>query len=132
MRWNISNAWCHRFKHSGMKVHKVIKLKKLDIGHRPTTLIGKERNMYATSADWSFDTKPDFETEREEYVSRMKEAGAINWFYVLTSDTTARSMTVWPDKETAHKALTMARDDAAKQNNQKITAVCEGDVLNGF
>ena len=87
-----------------MKVHKVIKLKKLDICHRTPTLLGKERNMYATSADWSFDIKPDFETGREEYVSRMKEAGAINWFYVLTSDTTARSMTVWPDKETAHKA----------------------------
>ena len=115
-----------------MKVHKVIKLKKLDICHRTPTLLGKERNMYATSADWSFDIKPDFETGREEYVSRMKEAGAINWFYVLTSDTSARSMTVWPDKETAHKALTMARDDAATQNNQKITAVCEGDVLNGF
>ena len=75
---------------------------------------------------------PDFESQRETYVARMKEAGALHWFYVLTSDTTARSMTVWPDQATAHKALTMARDEAAAQNNQTITAVCEGVVLSGF
>ena len=88
--------------------------------------------MYATSADWTFDTQPNFENQTEDYISKIKDAGAIHWFYVLTSDTTARSMTVWPDQATAHKALTMARDEAAAQNNQTITAVCEGVVLNGF
>ena len=88
--------------------------------------------MYATSADWAFDSTPDFKSQRETYVARMKQAGALHWFYVLTSETTARSMTVWPDQATAHKALTMARDEAAAQNNQTITAVCEGVVLNGF
>ena len=87
--------------------------------------------MYATSADWTFESKPDFKNQQETYITRMKGAGALHWFYILTSDTTARSMTVWPDKETAHKALSMARDDAAAENNQTITAVCEGIVLNG-
>ena len=88
--------------------------------------------MYATSADWAFDAQPDFKSQSDQYVAIMKDAGALHWFYVLTSDTTARSMTVWPDKETAHKALSMARDQAAAENNQSITGVCEGEVLNGF
>jgi len=29
---------------------------------------------------------------------------ALSFFYVQTSPTTARSMTVWPDKATAHAA----------------------------
>ncbi len=88
--------------------------------------------MYSTSADWSFDTKPNFESQSDIYVSRMKDAGAVHWSYVLTSDTTARNITIWPDKETAHRALSMARSDAAKENNQTITDVCEGMLLNGF
>lgn len=88
--------------------------------------------MYATSADWTFDTKPDFEDQTVSYISKMKDAGAIHWFYVLTSDTTARSMTIWPDADTAHKALSMVRDDAAQENNQTISGVCEGVVLKGF
>ena len=88
--------------------------------------------MYATSADWTFDTQPNFENQSEDYISKIKDAGAIHWFYVLTSDTTTRSMTIWPDAKTAHEALNMVRDDAAKENNQTISGVCEGVVLNGF
>jgi hypothetical protein len=88
--------------------------------------------VYATSADWQFDTKPNFEGQTATYLAKIKEAGAIHWFYVLTSDTTARSVTIWPDANTAHKALSMVRDDAAKDSNQTIVSVCEGPVLNGF
>ena len=92
---------------------------------------GRE-TMYATSADWTFDTQPNFESQSEDYISKIKDAGAIHWFYVLTSDNTARSMTIWPDAKTAHGALSMVRDDAARENNQTISGVCEGVVLNGF
>ena len=88
--------------------------------------------MYATSADWSFDTRPDFNNVSEEYTTKIKQAGALHWFYVLTSDTSARSITVWPDKATAHKALKMVRDEAASENVQTIVNTCEGDVLVGF
>jgi len=79
-----------------------------------------------------FDTQPNFENQSEDYISKIRDAGAIHWFYVLTSDTTARSMTIWPDAKTAHEALSMVRDDAARENNQTISGVCEGIVLNGF
>ena len=88
--------------------------------------------MYATSADWSFDTQPDFNNVSEEYTTKIKQAGALHWFYVLTSDTSARSITVWPDQATAHKALKMVRDEAASENAQTIESTCEGDVLVGF
>ncbi len=88
--------------------------------------------MYATSADWSFDTPPDFNKASEEYTNKIKQAGALHWFYVLTSDTSARSITVWPDQATAHKALKMVRDEAASENSQTIVSTCEGDVLVGF
>ena len=39
-------------------------------------------------------------------------------------------MTVWPDKEILHKALSMARDEAAASTGQTITGVCEGEVVN--
>ena len=88
--------------------------------------------MYATSADWSFNNVPDFFEQQAIFTANMKAAGAIHWYYVLTSKTTARSMVIWPDQETAHTSLKMVRDDAAAANNQVITSVCEGDIVAGF
>ena len=87
--------------------------------------------MYATSADWSFDSKPDF-PDLDNFIANLKAAGAINWHYVMTSETTARTMIVWPDKETAHKALSIVRDDAEAATAQKITSTCEGNIVAGF
>ena len=50
----------------------------------------------------------------------------------MTSETTARTMIVWPDKETAHNALSMVRDDAEATTAQKITSTCEGKIVAGF
>jgi hypothetical protein len=50
--------------------------------------------MYATSADWSFDQAPDFSKQRAEFSVSIKAAGAVNRYYVLTSETTARSMMI--------------------------------------
>ena len=88
--------------------------------------------MYATSADWTLDTQLNFENQPEDYISNIKGAGAIHWLCALTRDTTARGRTIWPDTKTAHEALTMVRDDAARENNQTISDVWEGVVLNGF
>jgi hypothetical protein len=51
---------------------------------------------------------------------------------LTSSETTARTMIVWPDKETAHKALSMVRDDAEAATAQKITSTCEGNIVAGF
>ena len=50
----------------------------------------------------------------------------------FTSETTARSMVIWPDQATAHKSLKMVRDDAAAENSQAIVSVCEGKIVAGF
>ena len=69
-----------------------------------------------------------FQNNRPSLLRKGKPRDKVNWYYVLTSDTTARSMMAWPDKETAHKALKMVRDDAAAQNNHTITMTCEGEM----
>ena len=50
-----------------------------------------EKTMVATSADWSFDTRPNVDNQVNDYIAQMKAARAY-WFYVMTSETTARSM----------------------------------------
>ena len=89
--------------------------------------------MFATSADWSFDSiAENFYDKQNEYILEFKALGAVNFFYVQTSPTTARSMMVWPDKETAHAALVRVREGVAAENGSVIVSVCEGDILASF
>ena len=94
--------------------------------------------MYATSADWSFDSMPDrfriktqygFQSTSNDFPAEIKGMGALSFFYVQTSATTARSMTVWPDKATAQAALSRIREEFASESGQTIVSVCEGEVL---
>lgn len=88
--------------------------------------------MYATSADWSFDQVADFSELGPKMAASMKAAGAVHWHFVITSETTARSMMVWPDKETAHKAIKMFREEASADNGSTIISTCEGEIVAGF
>ena len=94
--------------------------------------------MYATSADWSFDSLPDrfriktpygFQSTSNDFPAEIKGMGALSFFYVQTSATTAPSMTVWPDKATAQAALSRIREGVASETGQTIVSVCEGEVL---
>ena len=94
--------------------------------------------MYATSADWSFDSMPDrfriktpygFQSTSNDFPAEIKGMGALSFFYVQTSATTAPSMTVWPDKATAQAALSRIREGVASKTGQTIVSVCEGEVL---
>ena len=86
--------------------------------------------MYATSADWSFDLLLEgFQSSSNDFPTEIKGMGALSFFYVQTSPTTARSMTVWPDKATAHAALSRIREGVASETGQTIVSVCEGEVL---
>ena len=38
-------------------------------------------------------------------------------------------MTVWPDKATAHAALSRVREGVASETRQTIVSFCEGEVL---
>ena len=88
--------------------------------------------MNATSADWSFDQVADFSELGPKMAASMKAAGAVHWHFVITSETTARSMMVWPDKETAHKAIKMFREEASADNGSTIISTCEGEIVAGF
>ena len=97
--------------------------------------------MYATSADWSFDSMPDrfriktpygFQSTSNDFPAEIKGMGALSFFYVQTSATTARSMTVWPDKATAQAALSRISEEFASKAGQTNVSVCEGEVLVNF
>tara|TARA_B110000977_G_C10620800_1_gene316111 strand:- start:143 stop:364 length:222 start_codon:yes stop_codon:yes gene_type:complete len=51
--------------------------------------------MYATSADWSFDKLPsNFGDKNSEFTNELKGMGALNFFWVQTSKTSGRSITM--------------------------------------
>jgi len=87
--------------------------------------------MYATSADWKMNNSSWSSEQETEMTNKMKNLGALHWFFIHTGDDTGRSVVIWPDKETAHSALTEIRENAAKEIGNTITATCEGPV-NGF
>jgi len=82
--------------------------------------------------NWQFDQVADFSELGPKMAASMKAADAVHWHFVITSETTARSMMVWPDKETAHKAIKMFREDASVDNGSTITSTCEGEIVAGF
>ena len=62
--------------------------------------------MYATSADWSFDKLPsNFGDKNSEFTNELKGMGALNFFWVQTSETSGRSITIWTDQATGQGAL---------------------------
>ena len=86
--------------------------------------------MYATSADWSFDKLPsNFGDKNSEFTDELKGMGALNFFWVQTSDSSGRSITIWPDQATAQAALYRIREGASADTGMKIASVCEGNVI---
>ena len=42
----------------------------------------------------------------------FKSVGALNFYYIKTSDKTGRTVTIWPNKDTADKVLEKMRSSA--------------------
>ena len=61
--------------------------------------------MFATFTDWTSDEPKAFAESAHELWPSMKEAGAVNMRVVQTSDKGVRTMTMWPDAETALMAI---------------------------
>jgi len=61
--------------------------------------------MFATFTDWTSDEPKAFAESAHELWSSMKEVGAVNMRIVQTSDKGVRTMTMWPDAETALMAI---------------------------
>ena len=86
--------------------------------------------MYATSADWSFDKLPsNFGDKNSEFTNELKGMGALNFFWVQTSKTSGRSITIWPYQAPGQAALYRIREGASAGTGMQIAGVCEGNVI---
>ena len=86
--------------------------------------------MYATSADQSFDKLPsNFGDKNSKFTNELKGMGALNFFWVQTSETSGRSITIWPDQATGQAALYRIREGASADTGMQIVGVCESNVI---
>ena len=87
--------------------------------------------MYATTTDWSFEewTEEHQKLLEEKYLPMFKSVGALNFYYIKTSDTIGGTVTIWPNKDTADKVLEKMRASAGDDTGGKVTATSQGEVM---
>ncbi|MAA56834.1 MAG: hypothetical protein CML52_05270 [Rhodobacteraceae bacterium] len=88
--------------------------------------------MFATFTDWSMDVPEEGVKTASEIWPEMQAAGALSMRIVKTDDTGARSMTMWPDEETAHRAIHAMRAKGAAKSGGEIIGSAMGTVLAEF
>ena len=88
--------------------------------------------MFATFTDWSMDVPEEGVKTASEIWPEMQAAGALSMCIVKTDDTGARSMTMWPDEETAHRAIHAMRAKGAAKSGGEIIGSAMGTVLAEF
>ena len=88
--------------------------------------------MFATFTDWSMDVPEEGVKTASEIWPEMQAAGAVSMRIVKTDDTGARSMTMWPDEETAHRAIHAMRTKGAAKSGGEIIGSAMGTVLAEF
>jgi hypothetical protein len=90
--------------------------------------------MYSTMTNWEFTAMTDemIHTIRTVYFPRMKSQGALDVYNIKTSETTGTVVSIWPDKDTADKAMEEAqsvRSDAAAKFDSKVVSMASGPVV---
>ena len=91
--------------------------------------------MYATITDWQVEvpeTPESFCENVKTFFEDFKNIGAINLRFVKTGKNTARTMTLWPDEETASYAIEAIEAFANSITGVKFTASEKGPVLGDF
>ena len=91
--------------------------------------------MYATITDWQVEvpeTPESFCENVKTFFEDFKNIGAINLRFVKTGENTARTMTLWPDEETASYAIEAIEAFANSITGVKFTASKKGPVLGDF
>ena len=63
--------------------------------------------MYAIITNWEFASITDemLQTIENVFFPRLKAQGALDVYNIQTSETTGSVVSVWPDKDTADKAM---------------------------
>jgi len=85
--------------------------------------------MFATFTDWNMDNPEEGVEVAKSLWPKMKAAGALSFRIVKTDDTGARSMTIWPDADTAQKAIDAMRATASQQSGAEVVGSAMGIVM---
>ena len=91
--------------------------------------------MYATVTDWETEapTTPESFCEQVKVAFQdFKSVRATNLRFVKTSDNTARTITKWPDEETASFAIKAIEAVGSSITGVKFVASAKGQVLGDF
>ena len=91
--------------------------------------------MYATVTDWETEapaTPESFCEQVKVAFQDFKSVGAINLRFIKTGDNTARTMTIWPDEETASFAIEAIETVGSSLTGVKFIASAKGPVLGDF
>ncbi len=91
--------------------------------------------MYATITDWATETPatPESFAEQVEIAfGEFKKVGATNLRFVKTGDNRVRTMTLWPDEETAAFAIDAIEAVGSSIDGVKFVASEKGPVLGEF
>jgi hypothetical protein len=71
----------------------------------------------------------NFGDKNSEFIDELKGMGALNFYWVQTSNSSGRSITIWPDQATAQAAIYRIREGASADTGIQIACVCEGNVI---
>ena len=92
----------------------------------------KEKSMFATFTNWTSKEPKAFAEIAHELWPSMKEAGAVNMRIVQTSDKGLRTMTMWPDAETALMAIQAISTVGTSSTGIEAVGGAKGSVLAEF
>ncbi|MDA8768346.1 hypothetical protein N9N20_09350 [Planktomarina temperata] len=90
--------------------------------------------MYAIITNWEFASITDemLQTIENVFFPRLKAQGALDVYNIQTSETTGSVVSVWPDKDTADKAMDevqRVRSEATSTFDSKVISVASGPVI---
>ena len=91
--------------------------------------------MFATVTDWETEaptTPESFYEQVEVAFQDFKGVGATNLRFVKTGDNTARTMTIWPDEETASFEIEAIESVGSSLTGLMFVAGTKGPVLGDF
>ena len=91
--------------------------------------------MYATITDWKTEmpaTPESFAEAVGHYFEEFRKVGATNLRFIKTGDTRARTMTMWPDEETAAFAMEAIEAMAGSMEGVTFITAEKGPLLAEF
>ncbi len=91
--------------------------------------------MHATITDWETEmpaTPESFAEAVGDYFEEFRKVGATNLRFVKTGDNRVRTMTLWPDEETADFAIEAIEALASSVQGLKFISAEKGPLLAEF